>query len=304
MKRSPIVFLVVNLILSACAPASTLAPTPTPTPIAALTPTKTPEPTSTPSTPTSTATPTATSGSLYTEVATPTPFLTLEELTKTHPASWEWKKDENNNWVLYNKDLGLAFPTMSKTEMEKMRIRAGSEYLPVSPGLFYEDFNEVDYIKIIGFFIGARTEEVVLNSSVDQETALFTIFHFFVPREKGKDGVIVEVTNYDSLSFGLGFAEPCRGTIEQGCAKPIAPQQSLQYMKPGDLVILECPFLDQELEFVKGKVDPTIERIRILLKYAEGHREAAAEALRKFNSGAVTVLQAGVVFTMNCITCQ
>jgi hypothetical protein len=67
MKRTLIVFLLVNLILSACAPVS--APTPIPAPSATPLPTATAMPTST-ATPTST--PTATS------TATPTPIPTIQ----------------------------------------------------------------------------------------------------------------------------------------------------------------------------------------------------------------------------------
>jgi hypothetical protein len=67
MKRTLIVFLLVNLMLSACAPVSAPTPTPapsaTPLPTATATPTPTPTPTSTP-----TATPTA----------TPTPIPTIQ----------------------------------------------------------------------------------------------------------------------------------------------------------------------------------------------------------------------------------
>jgi hypothetical protein len=67
MKRTLVVFLLVNLMLSACAPAS--APTPTPAPSATSLPTATTVPTST-ATPTSTPTATPT--------ATPTPIPTIQ----------------------------------------------------------------------------------------------------------------------------------------------------------------------------------------------------------------------------------
>jgi len=66
MKRTLIVFLLVNLILSACAPVS--APTSTPAPSATLLPTAT-------ATPTNTATPTSTPTA--TPTATPTPIPTI-----------------------------------------------------------------------------------------------------------------------------------------------------------------------------------------------------------------------------------
>jgi hypothetical protein len=77
MKRTLIVFLLVNLMLSACAPAS--APMPTPAPSATSLPTATTVPTST-ATPTSTptATPTATPTSTATPTATPTPIPTIQ----------------------------------------------------------------------------------------------------------------------------------------------------------------------------------------------------------------------------------
>ena len=67
MKRTLLVFLLVNLILSACAPVS--APTPTTAPSATLLPTATTVPTSTP-TPTSTP--------MATPTATPTPIPTIQ----------------------------------------------------------------------------------------------------------------------------------------------------------------------------------------------------------------------------------
>jgi hypothetical protein len=77
MKRTLIVFLLVNLILSACAPVS--APTPTPAPSMTPLPTATATPTSTPtSTPTATPTPIPTIqvGSLF----VPDPRVTNPEL--------------------------------------------------------------------------------------------------------------------------------------------------------------------------------------------------------------------------------
>ncbi len=76
MKRTFIVFLLVNLILSACAPAS--APTPTPVPSA------TPLLTAT-AAPTSTATPTSTSTAIPTATPTPIPTIQVGNLSVPDP---------------------------------------------------------------------------------------------------------------------------------------------------------------------------------------------------------------------------
>jgi GH35 family endo-1,4-beta-xylanase len=76
MKRTLIVFLLVNLILSACAPVS--APTPTPAPSA------TPLPTAT-TAPTSTATPTSTPTAIPTATPTPIPTIQVGSLSVPDP---------------------------------------------------------------------------------------------------------------------------------------------------------------------------------------------------------------------------
>ena len=76
MKRTVLVFLLVNLMLSACAPAS--APMPTPVPSA------TPLPTAT-AMPTSTATPTSTPTAIPTATPTPIPTIQVGDLSVPDP---------------------------------------------------------------------------------------------------------------------------------------------------------------------------------------------------------------------------
>jgi len=77
MKRTLLVFLLVKLVLSACAPAS--APTPTPAPSATPLPTATPSPTATP-TPAPTATPTPIPTIQVGDLSVPDPRVTNPEL--------------------------------------------------------------------------------------------------------------------------------------------------------------------------------------------------------------------------------
>ena len=96
MKRALIVFLLVNLILLACAPA--FAPTPTPAPSATSLPTATTAPTST-ATPNSTPAPTATSTAAPT--ASPTPALTPMPI-------------EIRCFRLHTPENGITLPAMRK----------------------------------------------------------------------------------------------------------------------------------------------------------------------------------------------
>ncbi len=139
MKRTLIVFLLVNLIVSACAPVS--APTPTPVPSATPLPTATTAPTSTAtptSTPTATPTATPTSTPTATPTATPTPIPTIQvgnlsvpDPRVTNPELFDLRNPNAPipQFVNAMKGIGITVdPNQAASELaENYQVRKGSD---------------------------------------------------------------------------------------------------------------------------------------------------------------------------------
>jgi hypothetical protein len=180
MKRTLIVFLLVNLMLSACAPAS--APTPTPAPSATPLPTATTTPIST-ATPTSTPTPTPT--------ATPTPIPTIQVGNLSVP------DPRVTNPELFDLRNSNALIPQFVNAMKMAGIEITAEQ--VAQGITYEALKDKD---------GNPFVVAVYNLASSLFPEQYRVLAGSIPlliAKKGEGGWIWETIYYQDLGKNLGI---------------------------------------------------------------------------------------------------